>query len=94
MPRGFPVGRGVPTVATSLTVFMNSGYTVQKATINATYTGNIQFYLSADGGSTWEAATNNVEHTFTTTGTDLRWKAVGVYPAEMTAIKVKYKVST
>lgn len=37
---------------------------------------SIDWYLSADGGSHWEAVTPNEEHAFTNTGTDLRWRAV------------------
>jgi len=35
----------------------------------------VTYYLSADGGSNWEAVTSGVEHTFTVTGDDLRWRA-------------------
>lgn len=38
-----------------------------------THTG-ATFYLSNDGGSTWETVTLNSLHTFTSVGADLRWK--------------------
>lgn len=36
----------------------------------------ITYYLSANGGTNWEAVTPGIEHTFVLTGNDLRWKAV------------------
>ncbi len=49
---------------------------------NATlaYTGytpfgtSLAWFMSADGGSHWESVTPGVMHTFTNTGTDLRWR--------------------
>jgi len=52
--------------------------TIVTGVLTATDTLNgqtIDYYLSADGGSHWESITSGVEHTFTNTGTDLRWKA-------------------
>jgi hypothetical protein len=51
---------------------------IENATL--TYTGYvppgtyINFELSPDGGSHWESVTPGVEHTFTHTGHDLRWR--------------------
>ena len=62
----------------SLNVNSGSEYVVS-ATLNATEILNgqtINYYLSNDGGTTWEAVTNGTPHTFTTIGNDLRWKAV------------------
>jgi hypothetical protein len=36
----------------------------------------IAWELSADGGAHWEAVTPGVVHTFTNTGSDLRWRAI------------------
>ena len=45
-------------------------------TANATLNGQtIAYQLSADGGVHWEDVTTGVEHTFTDTGNDLRWRA-------------------
>lgn len=41
---------------------------------NITNSGNLTYYLSANGGSDWESATLNSSHIFTSTGTDLRLK--------------------
>lgn len=35
----------------------------------------ITYFMSADGGSNWEAVTPNVEHDFVNIGNDLRWRA-------------------
>lgn len=35
----------------------------------------IDYYLSNDGGETWESVAPGKKHTFTSTGSDLRWKA-------------------
>jgi hypothetical protein len=51
---------------------------------NATLTCNliepvgtsISFEMSSDGGTTWDAVTPGVLHTFTVPGNDLRWRAV------------------
>jgi len=55
------------------------GGNVPKATLNATEILNgqtINYFLSNDGGATWEAVTNGVEHVFANNnGTDLRWQA-------------------
>lgn len=36
--------------------------------------GAFDIELSADGGANWESATNNAQHTFTNTGSDLRMR--------------------
>lgn len=67
------------TIATSHTIFTNSK-TVSKATFNATETkwGSdvIKYYLSADGGASWEEVTLGIEHIFTNTGTDLKFRVI------------------
>ncbi|NHJ85656.1 MAG: hypothetical protein FK734_09355 [Asgard group archaeon] len=35
----------------------------------------VEFFMSADGGTNWEAVTPGVKHTFANPGIDLRWKA-------------------
>lgn len=39
---------------------------------------NLAFFLSADGGTNFESVTNGSVHAFTNTGSDLRYKIVGV----------------
>lgn len=52
---------------------------IVKATLNEVITstsgGTVNYYLSANGGTNWESVTPGVEHTFTNSGNDLRWKA-------------------
>ncbi|MFA5927045.1 MAG: YCF48-related protein [Patescibacteria group bacterium] len=58
---------------------MNSSETITVATMTATTTLNgqsVAYYLSADGGSNWESVTSGESHSFTNTGSDLRWRAV------------------
>ena len=38
--------------------------------------GNVQLYLTNNGGAHWATVTPGVTHVFTTTGSDLRWRAV------------------
>ena len=62
----------------SLNVSSASDFVVN-ATLTATQTLNgqtINYYLSNDGGTTWEATTSGLAHTFSSQGTDLRWRAV------------------
>jgi len=55
---------------------INSGSkNITKATLNKTDMGTVNYYLSNDGGTTWESVTPGTEHTFSSTGNDLRWKA-------------------
>lgn len=64
------------------TIFKNDD-TIYKATINLNEdlileSGALTYYLSADGGSHWEQAYNNTEHSFSNTGKDLRLKIICV----------------
>ncbi|MCK4827670.1 hypothetical protein KA005_68720 [bacterium] len=62
-------------VAHSETIDYNNG-TITTAKLTSTESsGNFDYYLSADGGSNWEAVTSGTAHTFTNTGTSLRWRA-------------------
>lgn len=62
-------------------IFKDAGQTVRGATVildtdssrtNMTFGTNVALTMSADGGSNYESVTNNVEHTFTNTGSELR----------------------
>lgn len=60
-------------VAYSTSIDYNNG-TITQAKLTATITsGSFNILLTANGGANWEIATNGVLHTFTNTGTDLRW---------------------
>ena len=67
-PTGFAQSRSIDTLAADIT----------QATLTADMTlngGSVQFYLTNDGGAHWAAVTPGVTHVFTTTGSDLRWRA-------------------
>ncbi|MCH7561597.1 MAG: hypothetical protein IIC67_09595 [Thaumarchaeota archaeon] len=54
--------------------FDNSTISVATATFTESGAGTPTFYLSADGGSNWEIVTSGVAHTFSNTGTSLKWR--------------------
>ena len=75
MPTFYPVFKVVKT-AQSKSVDYNNG-TITTAKLTATETiGTFRYWLTADG-TNWEEVTNDVAHTFTNTGTDLRWRIQG-----------------
>lgn len=79
-------------IAQSKEVYKDTG-TITKATITITGTnvGTATVQLSADGGSNFETVTSGTEHTFTNTGTELKWKiTAGVSTVTTTLIKVEY----
>ena len=57
----------------------NSLQDITKATLTKTDDApsgtSIDYFMSANGGSDWEAVTSGVEKVFSNPGTDLRWKA-------------------
>ena len=66
-----------PSIIQSLNI-NTSGQLVTKATLNATETLNgqtINYFLSNDGGASWNSVTKGVEFTFSGIGADLRWQA-------------------
>ena len=78
----FDVSFQLPTVYQTKSIALNVGQTITNARIvlNTTALSNTNdflWYLSADGGVTWETATPNTLHTFTTTGNDLRLQVLG-----------------
>ncbi|MBN1329867.1 MAG: hypothetical protein JXA54_10370 [Candidatus Heimdallarchaeota archaeon] len=62
---------------------------ITKATLNAVQfiqsDTTIVYFLSADGGTTWEEVTQGAVHEFTTAGNDLRWKAEVTGPEHLSA---------
>jgi len=61
--------------ARSLAIDYNNA-TVTSAKLTSTVaSGAFTYYLTANGGANWETVTSGTTHTFTNTGTDLRWKA-------------------
>jgi hypothetical protein len=69
--------------------FNNGTITQAKMTVTKT-SGSFDYYLSADGGANWEAVTSGTLHSFTNTGTDLRWRIVE--NAASTGVVTKVKV--
>lgn len=62
-------------IGVSTSIDYNNG-TITHATLSSVIgsTGTYIYYMSADGGAHWETVTRAVQHTFTNSGTDLRWK--------------------
>lgn len=62
-------------IAESLSIFKNNEIIIA-ATLQVTGTGTsgAEYFMSADGGVTWEEVVPGTRHVFTTSGTDLRWK--------------------
>lgn len=87
------------TIATFSSIFLNSE-TISRATIFARETkfGNdeIHYFLSADGGGTYQEFNLNTEGTFNVTGTDLRLKVIfignGANETYLTDLRVEYVV--
>lgn len=57
---------------TSPTLIVEANLTATASTPSGT---SIDWFLSADGGASWESVTPGVAHTFTVAGIDLRWLA-------------------
>lgn len=79
-------------VAQSLTIAKDVGRTFTRATliVEGTGTGNVAYQLSADGGSNFETVTLATQHTFTNTGTDLRFKFTASGNATLTKVSINY----
>lgn len=61
-------------IGQSLSIDFNNS-TITTATLTATVSsGSFTYQMTANGGTNWENVTNGVAHTFSNTGTDLRWK--------------------
>jgi len=65
--------------------------TITKATLTSDSTTNLTFKLSSDGGSNWETVTSGTIHTFTNTGSDLRYQATASDTATISLIKLTYE---
>ncbi len=78
-------------IAQSNEIALNTGtITAAKitATLSAGVVGDLAFQLTANGGSNWENATHNTIHTFTNTGTDLRFKITASVEVKINQILV------
>lgn len=81
---------GFPTTYQTESIAYGEG-NIASATLNIdtaclSDTGGFVFYLTNDGGTTWEQVTNQVENTFSSTGGDLRLQILG-NPGEQINIK-------
>ena len=76
-----------PTIMTSKCIYTDN-QDVIAATITATYTGDIAWYLSADNGGHWEAATPGVRLVFVNQGSYLRWRVVMNSGSEISYMEV------
>ncbi|MCG3220376.1 MAG: hypothetical protein H7641_03265, partial [Candidatus Heimdallarchaeota archaeon] len=69
-----------PCFTQSDSVFSTTLFTITSATLDAIDTipasTSITYSLSADGGSNWKIINIGIEHVFTNTGNQLKWKAV------------------
>ena len=74
-------------IAVSTSIDYNNG-TITSATLTANTSTNLTFYLSADGGNHWESTTSGAVHTFSNTGTDLRWKATASGNVTLASISI------
>lgn len=71
-------GFGGLKILESKSIFKNlQAITAATLTLPTNQTGSFGIALSADGGTTWEGATNATEHTFVVTGNDLRYRIIG-----------------
>ena len=75
-------------IAQSLGIYYNQTNVVQ-GLLNASYSGTVAFWLSANTGNTWESVNSGTQHTFTTTGQDLRWKASASTSATINSLTVE-----
>lgn len=76
MPLGFP------SIYQTKSIALNVGSTIVNARVVVdtdalSDEADFSWYLTADGGTTWEEVTLNDLHTFTTTGDDLRLQILG-----------------
>jgi len=95
---GFADIEFVPTISSSVqgqSIKVNSGgATRYSALLTATATipsgASITYQMTANGGTNWEAVTSGTSHTFTNTGTDLRWRATLTGTARIDQIVINY----
>jgi len=72
----------------SAQIYMNSD-TVTTAILIATNTGTVNWFMSANGGTAWQSCNSGTQITFSTAGTDLRWKGSGT-AATITSLNISF----
>ena len=94
MPVSFSGTSGLPHTMESKVVF-NNGSTVSSVYVCVTFIGTIRFFVCADGDSeSWEEISSlssgvQVTHAFSTTGTEIRWKALLSVGASVSRIVIQ-----
>lgn len=86
-------GGFLPGKFQSKSIYLDTNTVIKATILTVTTVGNVIFYLSANGGTNWETVTVGTEHTFTNTGNDLRYMAIGDNGATLSEIKVSYTLS-
>jgi hypothetical protein len=73
------------------TIIAFNGNNIGFATLNTDNSDNdLTYYLSANDGTNWEEVTPGVQHTFTNTGTKLKWRVDSTGTQSITRIIVSY----
>lgn len=77
--------------ATSTEIDLNNATITQVRLTSTETSGTFLYEVTANGGSNWETITSGTLHTFTNSGTDLRWRATenGASTAELSEIKLQ-----
>jgi hypothetical protein len=70
-----PIGYNPRNLDGSAASFRTARITIPTTALSST--SDFAWYLSADGGATWEQATINTTYTFTSTGTSLLLQVLG-----------------
>ena len=80
--------------AISKPIDYNNGL-ITRATMNLTMTTgsdyNLNLYLSNNNGTNWEGTGNGTSHTFSSTGSSLRWKIDGAGEIQITQVNINYE---
>jgi hypothetical protein len=72
----------------SAQIYMNSS-TINSAVLVASYSGSANWFMSANSGTNWQTCYSGTQITFSTPGTDLRWKASGT-AATITSLNISF----
>jgi len=76
-------------IAQSLAVYLDNG-TITSATLTVDDSTNLSAKLTADGGSNFESVTFGTEHSFTNTGSDLRFQLTASGNSTVTWLRIRF----
>ena len=79
---------GANGTISSSQIYMNNS-TVNTALLIASYNGTVNWFMSANGGTAWQTCNSGTEITFSTAGTDLRWRATS-NAATITSLNIEF----